>query len=129
LNSPSSLIFTSSKEHRKLWLPLFYGCSELVFYPRLEIRMRALQCLFGTLRAFGESMDVELWKLIFNEILFPLFDKALVRNSNYFSFIPEYHISNMVLSPLPLSLRIAIKVKMQIVKLGFKLHLLLPLAH
>jgi len=52
----------------------FAGLSELSFDPRPEIRKRALQILFDTLRNYGHIFSLPLWERVFESVLFRIFD-------------------------------------------------------
>ncbi|KAL6569404.1 Brefeldin A-inhibited guanine nucleotide-exchange protein 2 [Orobanche minor] len=63
-------------DHLYLWFPLLAGLSELSFDPRPEIRKRALQVLFDTLRNHGQHFSLALWEKVFESVLFRIFDDA-----------------------------------------------------
>lgn len=52
----------------------YSGLSDLCFDPRPEIRQRALQVLFDTLRNHGHHFNLPLWERVFESVLFPIFD-------------------------------------------------------
>jgi hypothetical protein len=58
----------------KVWFLLLTGLSSMVGDGRLEVRSRALQALFGTLHDYGPHFAVDMWRLVFNGVLFPIFD-------------------------------------------------------
>lgn len=58
----------------KVWFLLLTGLSTMINDPRLEVRSRALQALFGTLHNHGRHFNLETWRLIFRGVLFPIFD-------------------------------------------------------
>ena len=66
--------FTDSTAHTGVWWPVLTGLAKLVLEQRLEVRMRALQALFGTLKSSGSGFSRPLWELIFKGVLFPIFD-------------------------------------------------------
>ncbi|KAJ0499698.1 putative Sec7 domain, armadillo-like helical, sec7 domain superfamily protein [Helianthus annuus] len=61
-------------DHLYFWFPLLAGLSELSFDPRPDIRQRALQVLFDTLRNYGHHFNLPLWERVFESVLFPIFD-------------------------------------------------------
>ncbi|XP_074273160.1 brefeldin A-inhibited guanine nucleotide-exchange protein 2-like [Silene latifolia] len=61
-------------DHLYFWFPLLAGLSELSFDPRPEIRKRALQILFDTLRNYGHHFSLPLWERVFESVLFRIFD-------------------------------------------------------
>ena len=58
----------------KVWFLLLTGLSGMVSDPRLEVRSRALQVLFNTLHSYGNDFKPATWRLIFQGVLFPIFD-------------------------------------------------------
>ena len=66
--------FTDSTAHTGVWWPVLTGLAKLVLEQRLEVRMQALQSLFGTLKKCGLGFSRPLWELIFKGVLFPIFD-------------------------------------------------------
>jgi len=63
-----------TKSSFPVWLAILKCYSKLLVDKRLALQNRALQLLFDTLSSHGEMFGVELWKIIFSEILFPVFN-------------------------------------------------------
>eukprot|EP00301_Raphidiophrys_heterophryoidea_P007204 c12820_g2_i2.p1 GENE.c12820_g2_i2~~c12820_g2_i2.p1 ORF type:complete len:2623 (+),score=547.95 c12820_g2_i2:972-8840(+) len=58
------------------WLPIFTGLSKLITDdPRTPVRTSALQNLFDILNAYGGDFPAQFWGLIFDGVLYPIFDE------------------------------------------------------
>jgi len=67
--------FTDSFAHTRLWWPLITGLARLITRDtRLPVRMRALHSLHSLLRRYGPGFSLDLWKLVYNGVLLPMFD-------------------------------------------------------
>eukprot|EP00501_MAST-03F_sp_TOSAG23-6_P002075 GSMAST32.ASY1.ANO1.2167.1 assembled CDS len=68
------ITFSNIPRHTELWWPMLTGLAQLVTEPRIEVRMRAVQSLFGSLNTVGKQFSEDLWQVIFQQILFRIFD-------------------------------------------------------
>lgn len=58
----------------KLWFPVLYGFHDIIMTgEELEVRSRALTYLFDVLMKYGQYFDFEFWKIICENLLFPIF--------------------------------------------------------
>ncbi|KAG1642506.1 hypothetical protein G6F44_004767 [Rhizopus delemar] len=59
----------------KFWFAVLYGLKEIVMQSDdVEVRKRALEYLFETLKKHGSSYTAEFWTTVTRQIVFPLFD-------------------------------------------------------
>jgi brefeldin A-inhibited guanine nucleotide-exchange protein len=66
--------FGDDEEAVRLWFPVLTGLSRVIMDPRLDVRTRSLNALFGMLRTHGSLFSPKLWQLVFRGVLFPIFD-------------------------------------------------------
>ena len=64
-----------------LWFPLHFGLYEIIMSCDLEVRTRALQYLFETLRKYGGQYTTEFWEVISRGVIFPIFDDLRLTGS------------------------------------------------
>lgn len=65
----------------RLWWPLLLGLSTRVGDARLQVRMKALDCLQSILRKHGALFSPQAWSVIFKGVLFPMVDSAKTDNT------------------------------------------------
>jgi brefeldin A-inhibited guanine nucleotide-exchange protein len=59
----------------KFWFAVLFGLKEIVMHSDdVEVRQRALEYLFETLKQHGSSFTPEFWTTVSRQIVFPLFD-------------------------------------------------------
>lgn len=69
----------------KFWFAVLFGFKEVTMRSDdVEVRKRALQYLFDTLKQYGSRYPVEFWETISRQIVFPLFD-ALHTSTDHMS--------------------------------------------
>ncbi|CAJ0826771.1 16653_t:CDS:10 [Entrophospora sp. SA101] len=58
----------------KFWYPLLFGFHDIIMNGEdLEVRTRALNSMFDTLKKYGSTFSLEFWDVICRQILFPIF--------------------------------------------------------
>jgi len=67
-------LFDSGDAHSKPWLAILSSLCSVAWDPRAQIRSRALDVLFEILQENGSKFTLELWRLIFDRTIYPLFD-------------------------------------------------------
>eukprot|EP00981_Chlorochromonas_danica_P013923 scaffold7101_cov242-Ochromonas_danica.AAC.2 len=65
----------------RLWWPLLLGLSTRVGDVRLQIRLKALDCLQTILKKHGLLFSPQAWSVIFKGVLFPMVDSAKMDNT------------------------------------------------
>nr|KAJ3421655.1 guanine nucleotide exchange protein for ADP-robosylation factor [Polyrhizophydium stewartii] len=58
----------------KFWMPVLFGLQDVIMASELEVRTRALQYLFETLKLHGSTFSRDFWALLAKGVLFPIFD-------------------------------------------------------
>jgi len=62
----------------RLWFPVLTGLGRLVANdPRVDLRGRAMEELFGVLKAHGGGFSEEMWLLVYQGVLYPIFDDVI----------------------------------------------------
>ncbi|GAA5807553.1 hypothetical protein MFLAVUS_000918 [Mucor flavus] len=76
----------------KFWFAVLYGLKEVVMQSDdVEVRKRALEYLFETLKLYGNTFTPEFWTTVSRQIVFPLFDDLRDGNHNRRQMTPEDH--------------------------------------
>ncbi|CCG80699.1 putative Guanyl-nucleotide exchange factor [Taphrina deformans PYCC 5710] len=58
----------------RYWFPILYGFHDILMSGEdMEVRSRALQCLFEALTEYGDTFTPEFWDIICRQLLFPIF--------------------------------------------------------
>ncbi|EIW73609.1 hypothetical protein TREMEDRAFT_25229 [Tremella mesenterica DSM 1558] len=58
----------------KYWLPVLHAFYEIIMSgDDLEVRRLSLDCLFSTLKEHGRSFTPEFWRMVCDQVLFPIF--------------------------------------------------------
>lgn len=65
----------------RLWWPLLLGLSTRVSDVRLQVRLKALDCLQSILKKHGQLFSSQAWSVIFKGVLFPMIDSAKTDNT------------------------------------------------
>ncbi|GAA6059055.1 hypothetical protein JCM10212_001280 [Sporobolomyces blumeae] len=76
LSQPSKPLDTSSTDDPmiRFWFPVLFGFYDVVMNGEdLEVRKRALDYLFDTLKKHGQTFPPEFWDTVCKEVLFPIF--------------------------------------------------------
>ncbi|KAI8905471.1 hypothetical protein EDD86DRAFT_229201 [Gorgonomyces haynaldii] len=68
-----SLQEKEENERIRIWLPLLFGFYECIVVCDIEVRTRALGFLFDTLKLSGNDFSPSFWKIVFDNILDPIF--------------------------------------------------------
>ncbi|KAJ3273363.1 guanine nucleotide exchange protein for ADP-robosylation factor [Terramyces sp. JEL0728] len=58
----------------RYWMPVLFGLHDLIMTCDLEVRTKALQFLFDTLKSHGEVFTTSFWEILTKGVLFPIFD-------------------------------------------------------
>jgi brefeldin A-inhibited guanine nucleotide-exchange protein len=58
----------------RYWMPVLFGLHDVIMTCDLEVRTRALQYLFDTLKIQGSSFSTTFWEILAKGVLFPIFD-------------------------------------------------------
>jgi brefeldin A-inhibited guanine nucleotide-exchange protein len=58
----------------RYWMPVLFGLHDVIMTCDLEVRTRAMQYLFATLKQQGNGFSNSFWELLAKGILFPIFD-------------------------------------------------------
>ncbi|CAG8578931.1 18788_t:CDS:2, partial [Acaulospora morrowiae] len=67
-------VITNDDPSFKFWYPLLFGFHDVIMNGEdLEVRTRALNSMFDTLKKFGFTYSLEFWGAICRQILFPIF--------------------------------------------------------
>ncbi|KAI9031139.1 hypothetical protein DFJ74DRAFT_654753 [Hyaloraphidium curvatum] len=70
----------------KYWFPILFGLYEIVMTCELEVRTRALNYLFETLREYGGTFQQDFWEVVCRGVLFPIFDDLRMSKSETTKF-------------------------------------------
>ncbi|GAA5971918.1 hypothetical protein JCM21900_001320 [Sporobolomyces salmonicolor] len=58
----------------RFWFPILFGFYDVIMNGEdLEVRKRALDYLFDTLKKYGQTFPAEFWDTVCKEVLFPIF--------------------------------------------------------
>jgi len=66
--------YDDSETHARHWLACMSSLCAVAWDPRTQIRSRALDVIFEVIREHGSLWTIELWKMIFDRALYPMFD-------------------------------------------------------
>lgn len=77
LSDASKVIFTCRPAHRGLWFPILRGLIATLEKHDINTRPIALNALFEILNLYGDLYSRKLFKSIFLEIIFPVFEEVL----------------------------------------------------
>ncbi|KAJ2994510.1 guanine nucleotide exchange protein for ADP-robosylation factor [Globomyces sp. JEL0801] len=66
----------------RLWMPLLFGLHDIIMTCDLEVRTRALQYLFETLKTKGSTFSTSFWEILAKGVLFPIFDDMKQSSNN-----------------------------------------------
>ncbi len=72
----STVFYTDSEDHIRLWWPLLFNLSSLVGHAHVDVRTAAIDTLFRLLQECGGSFSEQLWAIVFSGVLRPIFDNA-----------------------------------------------------
>ncbi|KAL9261352.1 Brefeldin A-inhibited guanine nucleotide-exchange protein 1-like protein [Drosera capensis] len=89
--------FTNKDENIAFWMPLLTGLSKLASDPRLAIRRSSLEVLFNILKDHGHLFSRPFWKLVFDDVIFPIFHSVDGKNEN------RLNVDDISLTPSHLS--------------------------
>ncbi|CAG8451027.1 12392_t:CDS:10 [Ambispora gerdemannii] len=68
------IIGTNEDPSFKFWYPALFGFHDIIMNgDDLEVRTRALQYMFDTLKKYGSKYSEEFWDVICRQVLFPIF--------------------------------------------------------
>lgn len=67
----------SSSYDFKLWLTVLAACSSLSGVSDMDVRVAAVESLFGILREYGELFGANEWQMILGGTVFPIFENLL----------------------------------------------------
>ncbi|OQS02740.1 brefeldin A-inhibited guanine nucleotide-exchange protein, partial [Thraustotheca clavata] len=70
--TPVTAVYTDSQLHTRLWWPVLTALSTLSCDKRVEVRVMALDTLFGSLHRHGPKLSPGLWSIVFKGVLIPL---------------------------------------------------------
>ncbi|KAI7868634.1 hypothetical protein BDF14DRAFT_1995182 [Spinellus fusiger] len=74
----------------KFWFAVLYGLKEVTMQSDdVEVRKRALQYLFETLKAYGSTFTPDFWTTISRQIVFPIFDDLKSNSDHQRTLTPE----------------------------------------
>ncbi|KAG0187847.1 guanine nucleotide exchange protein for ADP-robosylation factor [Apophysomyces sp. BC1034] len=74
----------------KFWFAVLFGLKEVTMQSDdVEVRKRALQYLFDTLKKYGSSYAPEFWTTVSRQIVFPLFDDLKSNSRHQRTMSPE----------------------------------------
>lgn len=60
--------------YNKYWFPILFALHDIIMNGEdLEVRSRALNCMFDTLTEYGDSFNEEFWDIVCKQLLFPTF--------------------------------------------------------
>lgn len=77
---------SSEDPSHKLWFPTLFGLYEVIMTCDLEVRTRALNYLFDTLKAYGTGFSTDFWDVVAKGVLFPIFDDLKLSRSEASKF-------------------------------------------
>ncbi|KAJ3313350.1 guanine nucleotide exchange protein for ADP-robosylation factor [Boothiomyces sp. JEL0838] len=66
----------------RLWMPVLFGLHDLIMTCDLEVRTKAMQYLFDTLKSHGEVFTTSFWEILTKGVLFPIFDDLKQSSAN-----------------------------------------------
>lgn len=78
---PGTLVTHEEDICIRYWMPLLFGLHDVIMTCDLEVRTRALQYLFETLKLHGSTFSTPFWELLAKGVLFPIFDDMKPGNS------------------------------------------------
>ena len=70
----------------RAWFPTLFGLYEVIMSCDLEVRTRALQYLFDTLKAYGPAFSKEFWEVVVKGVVLPIFDDLKPENKDSSKF-------------------------------------------
>ncbi|KAI9017378.1 hypothetical protein BC832DRAFT_588642 [Gaertneriomyces semiglobifer] len=89
----------------RLWFPIFFGLYEVIMTCDLEVRTRALNYLFDTLKQYGSSFSHDFWEVISKGVLFPIFDDLRLSRQEHTKFANKEDMSVWLSTTLIQALR------------------------
>ncbi|KND00748.1 uncharacterized protein SPPG_03863 [Spizellomyces punctatus DAOM BR117] len=89
----------------RFWFPILFGLYEVIMTCDLEVRTRALNYLFDTLKQYGASFSRDFWEVISKGVLFPIFDDLRLSRQEHTKFANREDMSVWLSTTLIQALR------------------------
>ncbi|KAJ3012565.1 guanine nucleotide exchange protein for ADP-robosylation factor [Thoreauomyces humboldtii] len=89
----------------RFWFPILFGLYEVIMTCDLEVRTRALNYLFDTLKQYGSSFSRDFWEVISKGVLFPIFDDLRLSRQEHTKFANKEDMSVWLSTTLIQALR------------------------
>ncbi|KAI8821985.1 uncharacterized protein EV422DRAFT_586065 [Fimicolochytrium jonesii] len=89
----------------RFWFPILFGLYEVIMTCDLEVRTRALNYLFDTLKQYGASFSRDFWEVISKGVLFPIFDDLRLSRQEHTKFANKEDMSVWLSTTLIQALR------------------------
>jgi len=82
----SPLVLVNDDPSYRFWFPILFGFYEIIMTGNLEVRTRALNYIFDTLKQYGNGFSKDFWNVITRGVLFPIFDDLKLTRSRKTKF-------------------------------------------
>jgi len=82
----SPLALVNDDPSYRFWFPILFGFYEIIMTGNLEVRTRALNYIFDTLKQYGNNFSKDFWNVITRGVLFPIFDDLKLTRSRKTKF-------------------------------------------
>jgi brefeldin A-inhibited guanine nucleotide-exchange protein len=82
----SPLALVNDDPSYRFWFPILFGFYEIIMTGKLEVRTRALNYIFETLKEYGNGFSKDFWNVITRGVLFPIFDDLKLTRSRKTKF-------------------------------------------
>jgi brefeldin A-inhibited guanine nucleotide-exchange protein len=82
----SPLTLVNDDPSYRFWFPILFGFYEIIMTGNLEVRTRALNYIFDTLKEYGNNFSKDFWNVITRGVLFPIFDDLKLTRSRKTKF-------------------------------------------
>ncbi|KAI8592987.1 hypothetical protein BDZ88DRAFT_503867 [Geranomyces variabilis] len=89
----------------RFWFPVLFGLYEVIMTCDLEVRTRALNYLFDTLKQYGAAFSRDFWEVISKGVLFPIFDDLRLSRQEHTKFANKEDMSVWLSTTLIQALR------------------------
>ncbi|KAI9105732.1 hypothetical protein DFS34DRAFT_27501 [Phlyctochytrium arcticum] len=89
----------------RFWFPILFGLYEVIMTCDLEVRTRALNYLFDTLKQYGGAFSRDFWEVISKGVLFPIFDDLRLSRQEHTKFANREDMSVWLSTTLIQALR------------------------
>ncbi|OQS01259.1 brefeldin A-inhibited guanine nucleotide-exchange protein [Achlya hypogyna] len=81
--TPVTAVYTDSQLHTRLWWPVLTALATLSCDKRVDVRVLALETLFGSLHRHGPKLSPGLWSIVFKGVLIPLIGDVRVLEATW----------------------------------------------